>query len=132
MNDLSQAQQAQIVQVLSQRYRTLLEHVRDQLEDVEQQRYIEIVGNVPTDIGDASVGDALADLHVAMIDREIHELRDIEAADQRIKGKTFGTCLDCGDSIGFERLMAYPSAERCIRCQQLHEKTYASENTPTL
>ena len=132
MSDLSQEQQTQIEQVLNQRYQIVIEEVRDELENAGQQQYIEIVGNVPTDSGDASMGDALVDLNVAMIDRQIHEVRDIEAARQRIKDKAFGTCLDCGDGIAFERLMAYPTAKRCIRCQQQHEKTYASENTPTL
>lgn len=132
MNDLSQTQQTQLVQLMNQRYQALLEQVRDELENSGQQQYIELVGNVPTDIGDASMGDALADLNVAMIDRQIHELRDIEAARLRIQNKVFGTCMDCGEPIAFERLMAYPTAKRCMRCQQQHEKTYASENTPTL
>ena len=132
MSDLSQAQQAQLVQVMNQRYQVLLEQVRDELENSGQQQYIELVGNVPTDSGDASMGDALADLNVAMIDRQIHELRDIEAARLRIQDEVFGMCVDCGDPIAFERLMVYPTAKRCIRCQQQHEKTYASENTPTL
>ncbi|WP_124950970.1 TraR/DksA family transcriptional regulator [Sulfuriferula thiophila] len=131
MNHLSQTQQAQLVQVMNQRYQALLEQVRDELENSGQQ-YIELVGNVPTDSGDAFMGDVLADLNVAMIDRQIHELRDIEAARLRIQNKVFGVCLDCGDPIAFERLMAYPTAKRCMRCQQQHEKAYASENTPTL
>lgn len=131
MNHLSLTQQAQLIQVMNQRYQTLLEQVRDELENSGQQ-YIELVGNVPTGSGDASMGDALADLNVAMIDRQILELRDIEAARLRIQNKVFGTCMDCGDPIAFERLMAYPTAKRCMRCQQQHEKTYASENTPTL
>lgn len=132
MSELTQTQLTRIKQALNQRYRALLEEVRDALEDSGQQRYIEIVGNVPTDIGDASMGDALADLNVAMIDRQIHELRDIEAARQRIADNSYGECMDCGEDIAFERLMVYPTAKRCFRCQQQHEKTYHGENTPSL
>ena len=28
-----------------------------------------------------------------------------------------GRCVDCGEEIGQERLMALPSAVRCVRCQ---------------
>lgn len=43
-----------------------------------------------------------------------------------------GACTDCGGDIGFERLLAHPSAKRRYTCQQQHEKTYAHEGNPTL
>ncbi|MDR3390381.1 MAG: TraR/DksA family transcriptional regulator [Sulfuriferula sp.] len=132
MNGLSQTQQLWLEQLLNQRYWTLLEEVRDALEQSGQQQYAEIIGNAAADPGDAAIADALADLHVAMIDRQIHELRDIEAARQRMLDHIYGVCLDCGNRIAFDRLVAYPAAVRCISCQQLYEKTHAGENTPSL
>jgi RNA polymerase-binding transcription factor DksA len=35
-------------------------------------------------------------------------------------------CVDCGASVGYERLEAYPTAKRCLACQQAHEKTRGS------
>lgn len=132
MANFTPQQQTQLEKALNDRYQSLLEEVRDELENAGQQQYVEIIGRVPTDIGDESVGDALADFNAAVVDRQIHEIRDIEAAAKRLKDGSFGTCIDCGDEIAFERLMAYPTAKRCIRCQQQHEKTYASQSTPSL
>ena len=129
---MSGAQLSELKERLDRRYASLLEEVRDALEKSENQQYIELIDRVPADIGDQSVGDALADLSLALIDRHIQEIRDIEAARARIKDGRFGTCEDCGEAIGFERLRAYPTARRCIRCQQQRERTYAHEGTPTL
>jgi DnaK suppressor protein len=129
---LTQPEWSDLGERLDKRYRSLLEEVRDALEESENQQYIELIGRVPADIGDQSVGDALADLNLAIIDRHIQELRDIEAAKARLSGRTFGICIGCGEDIGYERLLAYPTAKRCIVCQRQQEKTYAHGGTPTL
>ncbi len=129
---LSKAQLAELAGQLDRRRDALLEEVRDELEHSENQQYIELIGRVPPDIGDQSVGDALADLNLAIIDRHVQELRDIDAAKLRIKAGAYGVCIDCGEHIGVERLRAYPTAKRCRPCQQQREKTYAHEGTPSL
>ncbi|HEX8011512.1 MAG TPA: TraR/DksA family transcriptional regulator [Casimicrobiaceae bacterium] len=129
---LSKAQRSRLTTRLEQRYAALLEEVRSALEKSENQQYIELIDRVPADIGDQSVGDALADLNLALIDRHIEEIRDIEAARARMKQGGFGVCVDCRQEIGFERLLAYPTAKRCLGCQQQRERTYAHHGTPTL
>ena len=129
---LSRPQVAQLAGQLDQRRQALLEEVRDELEHSENQQYIEIIGRVPADVGDESVGDALADLNLAIIDRHVQELRDIDAATLRVRDGSFGICIDCGGDIGFERLRAYPTAKRCRPCQEHREKTYAHQGTPSL
>ena len=129
---LSTTQLSQLQANLDRRYASLLDEVRDALEKSENQQYIELIDRVPADVGDQSVGDALADLNLALIDRHVRELRDIAAARQRLAGGVFGTCIDCGAEIDFARLEAYPTAERCLDCQRQHERTYAHEGTPTL
>jgi len=37
---------------------------------------------------------------------------------------SFGDCPDWGGEIGFARLLAYPTAQRCTPCQDRHEKTF--------
>ena len=54
--------------------------------------------------------------------RDVQELRDIEAARQRLDEGTYGKCTDCGAAIGFERLQVEPQAARCIGCQRRFEK----------
>ncbi|MHB8667730.1 MAG: TraR/DksA family transcriptional regulator [Burkholderiales bacterium] len=129
---LSKTQRSKIESKLDRQYESLLEEVRDALEKSENQQYIELIDRAPADIGDQATGDALADLNLAIIDRHVREIRDIEASWARIANGSFGVCTDCGGDIGFERLLAYPSAKRCYTCQQQHEKTYAHEGNPTL
>jgi RNA polymerase-binding protein DksA len=129
---LMQQQLAELARSLEKRYESLLEEVRDELERSENQQYVELLGRTPADSGDESVADALADLNLGLIDRHIRELRDIEAARTRIGDGSFGSCIDCGAEIGFERLVAYPTAKRCLACQRQRERTHAHEGTPTL
>ncbi|HEX8987959.1 MAG TPA: TraR/DksA family transcriptional regulator [Rhodocyclaceae bacterium] len=112
--------------------RRLLEEVRSELAASGNQQYVELLNRDPADPGDASVADLLANLSLAEIDRHIGELRAIESARTRMEDGSYGTCIDCGRDIGVERLLAYPTAERCLPCQQLHERTYAGQETPTL
>ena len=129
---LTRTQLSTLAKALDQRYESLLEEVRDELEQSENQQYVELIGRTPGDSGDESVGDALADLNLGIIDLHIQEIRDIEAAKARIKDHSFGICIGCEADICFERLLAYPTAKRCIVCQQQHDKTYAHAGTPRL
>ncbi len=129
---LTPTQLARLDAELTRRYEALLEEVRDQLEATENQQYVELIGRAPADAGDQSVGDMLADLNLGMIDRDIQEIRDIEAARARRKDGSFGICIDCRADVDFERLLAYPTAKRCLACQQQHERTYAHAGTPKL
>jgi RNA polymerase-binding protein DksA len=66
-------------------------------------------------------------LRNAEMDRDVSELRDIEAARERLRTGEFGTCVDCGMEIPAERLDALPASARCIECQQLYERTHPIE-----
>jgi DnaK suppressor protein len=116
---------------LQQRYLELREEVRGELERSGDQRYVDLAGSV-ADPGDDSVADMLLDLNAAIVDRQVREMREVEATLKRLAELDFGDCIECGGEIGFDRLMAYPTARRCIRCQEVHEKTYSHENSPTL
>jgi RNA polymerase-binding transcription factor DksA len=129
---LTDSQTAQLRTKLDQRYDLLLQEVREELEGSENQQYVELINRSPADIGDQSVGDALADLNLAIIDRHVRELRDIEQAQVRMNEGRITQCIDCGQDIEFKRLLAYPTATRCFLCQQQRERTYAHEGTPTL
>jgi len=58
----------------------------------------------------------------AIVRQDIQDMRDIEAARGRIANGTYGVCIECGREIGYERLLAYPTAKRCIGCQREHEQ----------
>jgi DnaK suppressor protein len=86
--------------------------------------FIDIDGDVADD---EAVADTIVDTDNAIIGMHLQNARDLDAALDRIQTGVYGDCIDCGDDIGFERLSAYPTAERCIKCQYRHEKTFASE-----
>lgn len=129
---LNQSQLSKLTKNLDRSYQLLLEEVRGELAAPELQQYIELIDRGPADSADAAIGDALADINLAIIDRHIRAIRDIEAARGRISEGSFGACIDCGNAIGFERLQAYPTAKRCLVCQQQRERLYAHEGMHTL
>lgn len=47
---------------------------------------------------------------------ERQELREIDAALERLEQETWGSCERCEGPIGLQRLNALPEARRCIRC----------------
>jgi RNA polymerase-binding transcription factor DksA len=60
------------------------------------------------------------------VDREQpHAVRHrwaLEAARRRLADGSYGRCVACGRDIEFDRLIAYPAAERCLGCQDGHER----------
>lgn len=95
------------------------------------ETYGELAGTV-ADGGDKASADLMSDLDSAELDRDLDELRQLEAAQERLAGGSYGSCVDCGEEIAFERLLAQPAALRCVGCQRLYEKTYSSPPTPNL
>lgn len=129
---LTDAQRTELERRLDERQRVLLTEVADELDQSDNREYGKLIGALPGDAGDQSVADAFADLNISIADRHMEELRDIDAAKARMREGTYGVCVECGGDIAFERLRAYPTAKRCIRCQQRREKAYAHQGTPTL
>ncbi len=117
---------------LDRQYVALLDEVREELAQSEDRQYIEVIGRTPADSGEASMGDVLADLNATLFDRHINQIRDIEAATTRIRENVFGICAGCAEDIPFARLKAYPTAIRCVPCQQQRDRTYAHQATPTI
>jgi DnaK suppressor protein len=52
------------------------------------------------------------------LNRRSELLRNIQAALRRIEDRTFGTCTNCDEAIGRNRLVAVPWTPFCIRCQE--------------
>lgn len=132
MTALTKPQLDQLTDQLHANRQALRREVREELENSGEQHRIAILNAEPGDVGDLSLAAALADFNVARFDRHIRALRDIDAAFQRIKDGQYGICTDCGNEIGFARLQAYPTAKRCIICQEQHEKQYAQEGHPKM
>jgi DnaK suppressor protein len=71
-------------------------------------------------------GALLAELDQAEVSRDVGELRQLDEARRRFDEGSYGMCADCGCDIDYRRLRVNPSATRCVRCQERHEKAYGS------
>ena len=116
---------------LEQRRAELLSLIHKQLLESDNQTYNDFAGRVH-DSAEEAVADLLADIGFADIDREVSEVSDIEQALIRIATGVYGVCIDCEAVISFERLSAYPTAKRCLACQQHYESGSRSPSRPSL
>ena len=76
-------------------------------------------------------GDDQADAGTKTFEREhemslVYNARDMvlqtERAIDRIVGKTYGRCEECGNAIGKARLQVFPRATLCMSCKQKEER----------
>jgi RNA polymerase-binding transcription factor len=114
---------------LRERLSVLRSDVLEKLSHAES--YAELAGQVH-DAEDESLADLLADVGLADVTAEQEQARDIDAALDRLLTHIFGSCTDCGEPIGRDRLEAYPTAKRCLSCQRSQEKRRGEPPPPTL
>ena len=129
--ELSEQQLDAFKKQLKDQYLQLREEIRQNLLRSDSENYKELAGSVH-DVSDEALADLLVDINNADIDRQIQEIRDIDAALLRIANKTYGTCITCEAPISLPRLQAYPTAKRCLRCQEVYERTHAGNKTPSI
>lgn len=127
---LTKPQIDELKEMLQERRRKLRAEIMEVLARTGEHPYGELAGT--PEVGDASVADLLIDLDNAMVHRDIEEIREIEAATERMARGEYGNCIDCSLAIDFERLQAFPAAKRCLPCQGQYEKTHAHDTTPTM
>lgn len=123
MANFTEDQLAQLKTALHERYLALQEGVQNELahtNDIRDSERSEYLDDTPDDID------------TALIDRQINEMRELEMSMEYLNELEFGDCIDCGNEIGFERLLAYPSAQRCIECQSKYEKAFPQESSSSL
>lgn len=123
MAKFTEDQLVQLKAALRKRYLDLQDEVRSELTHASDSRdsdLTEYLNNIPDDID------------TALVDRQINEMRELEMSMKYLSELEFGDCIDCGNEIGFERLLAYPSAQRCIQCQRQYEKAFPQETNSSL
>ena len=127
---LTPKQSEELKAIVDERRAALLRELGQDLQRMRTDGLDQLVGAVP-DPGDESVQSLIQDLDQAEASRDLAELRTLDAARERLDEGSYGMCSSCGLDIGFDRLRAYPGAERCIRCQTQFEKTHGTVR-PTL
>jgi len=105
---------------LEARREALRDEVRAQLQGSGDERVVGLRNRLD-ETDDWAVADSLAELDIAGLRHALRELSDVDAALARMRGGTYGRCVDCDEPIAPARLAAYPTAPRCIECQEVHE-----------
>ena len=121
---LTTEQIAQFAQRIDTRKRLLQEEIREVSARSSQEHEADLVGGVG-DAGDAAATSLQRGITESEVIRDVGEVRDIEAAEERLASGLFGMCIDCHEPIRYKRLDAYPTAKRCIGCQERREKLSA-------
>jgi RNA polymerase-binding transcription factor DksA len=67
-----------------------------------------------------------------LTDHDTAELHAIDAALGRLEAGGYGICVSCGREIPEQRLLATPTVETCIDCQDRLEKEQRTGRGPTM
>ena len=121
MNEMTPAQATELKGMLERRKADLVREIESKLADAKTERVAPDAVST-TDGGDKALLETASGLDLAIVRRDIDELRTVEQALRRIADGTIGECPDCGDTIAPERLRAYPAAVRCAACQAEFER----------
>ena len=106
-------------------FRAELEQHRDRLRstiahhDIGNSSLTEATGELMSSSADNHLADTASETYDRDLDEGLEEdaqdqLRDVEAALQRIEDGTYDTCSVCGKKIPVERLEAVPWTTLCI------------------
>jgi DnaK suppressor protein len=131
MTSLNAEQSTTMRARLRERASQLRAEIRNTLERSADETHVRIAEQA-RDTEDDSFSNLIVDLNLAEIDRDAGELRRIDTALARINEGSYGQCESCGQEIPQARLQAEPTALRCVKCQELFEKTHAVGATPRL
>ena len=71
---------------------------------------------------DQSTSEEMLSTDLRLRDREKKLLTKIRGAINRLDEGTLDECEECGDPIGFKRLMARPVTTLCIHCKETQEE----------
>jgi RNA polymerase-binding transcription factor DksA len=114
-------------------YKAILESIRSRLRgDVETMADAALrktrseasgdLSSMPIHMADIGSDAFEQEFTLSLMATEEETLVMVEHALERIRGRTYGTCEDCGGVIAKKRLEAIPFASLCIRCAEKQEQ----------
>lgn len=115
-------ERARLKAELEARRAALRIEVKAQLAGSGDDRVVGLRNRIAESGDEWGVADGLAELDLAEVRHALAELTQVDAALARIRDGSYGECIDCGVAIAPARLAVYPTAMRCVDCQQAHEK----------
>jgi RNA polymerase-binding transcription factor DksA len=119
---LPPAELARLKRELEERRANLRVEVKTQLDGSEDDRVVGLRNRIKESGDEWGVADGLAELDIAEVRHALTELDEVDAALARMRSGTYGECRDCGEAIALARLSAYPTAMRCVACQERYER----------
>ena len=128
---ITQRQLKPLLEQLARREQDLRARIAEEMRRTDTEDYEQLDGVVGDDADRAFVETAV-DIETGRVEQQMKELREIEAARERVVQGTFGICIDCGGAIEYERLRIYTPAVRCAECQTLYEDPGARSRIPKL
>ena len=122
MTTLTSTESNNLATLLEDRKQPLREEIREGLTRLRVDGYDELLSGT-SDSGDESLANLLTHITNEEVARDAAELQDVFAAEARMAAGTYAVCIDCDEPIPYARLAAYPTAKRCISCQEKREKS---------
>lgn len=115
------------------------EQIKERLLEAEgrlvqnAQTSLQLSRDRATDTGrdsiDQSTSEGMLSTDLRLRDREKKLLNKINGAMSRLNSDNIDECEDCGDPIGFKRLMARPVTTLCIHCKESREEQEVHETS---
>ena len=105
--------------------RTRLQGIRDNLQREQEESTSETAGELSSfdqHPGDSGTETFEMEKNVSLLEQVEDELKEIEAAFERLERGEYGRCLACGRPIGDERLEAMPATRFCVEDQAKVER----------
>ncbi|MCB9742590.1 MAG: TraR/DksA C4-type zinc finger protein [Alphaproteobacteria bacterium] len=101
---------------LVERAQTLIDASRDTVNTLTADR------STDADLVDVASNEADREFSLRMAGRERHMLRKLSYALSKLGEGEYGVCEECGEAIGYKRLLARPVARMCVDCKTRAEQ----------
>lgn len=108
---------------------TRLQHYRERLIDERRalvQQRDHVLEAIPEDVHPAGEHEIAPsegfDIEASLDQTGEAQVREIDAALERLKEGTFGKCVQCEREISEARLEAIPFAMHCVRCEEERQR----------
>jgi RNA polymerase-binding transcription factor DksA len=124
MTELTSSERNELAAMLGERKQMMRDEIRTGLAGLKGETHEDLLSG-SSDAADQSLARLITDVAYAEVARDAAELQDILAAENRLAAGNYGQCIDCDEPVPYARLKAYPTAKRCLRCQQVREATRA-------
>lgn len=125
MARLTDGQIRHLAGLMDERFARELDEINAVAARAQDERRQEALAGRPAEQLDAVLAEITQAADYAVVRQDAQDVRDIIAARKRVAAGAYGVCIDCGKAIAYERMLAYPTAKRCIGCQREHEQQRA-------